>query len=221
MRKGENTLISPKIIPIRNLFVYAYLIADFQNLTLIDTGLPGSTKPITSALQTIGKQLSDLKTILITHSDGDHTGGINVLRKVSRAVVYASPTEAEAITAGRASRDLTPKGLEVLVYRLVGAFFDRQPATVDQLLQGGEVLPVLEGLQVYSTPGHTPGHLSYFLPEQRVLFSGDSIVTGAPAKPSTGSNTWKTDLARESFERQMALKPRWICGGHGIQEIRD
>jgi glyoxylase-like metal-dependent hydrolase (beta-lactamase superfamily II) len=76
---------------------------------------------------------------------------------------------------------------------------------------------VLNGLQVLLTPGHTPGHISFFDPAERILFSGDSIVIdgGTPA-PSRGGNTWDIACARASFEQQLALAPVWICGGHGI-----
>ena len=207
------------VIPIKNWIVNAYLIADTNHLTIIDTGLPGTTKRIKAALRRIGKDFSDLNMIIITHADGDHVGSLNELRQVSTATFYASLPEAVAIRKGENSRELQPRGIEILVYKAVGKLFDKKPGSIDQILQGGEVLPVLEGLQVINTPGHTPGHISLFLPERRILFSGDSIITGLTARPSKGSNTWDEEKARQAFELQMALNPKWICGGHGIQEI--
>lgn len=213
--------LPPFVIPVRDVFVYAYLIVEPTQLTLIDCGLPGSFRKISRVILTANKQLSDLIAILLTHSDGDHTGSLNQLKKVSNAAVYASQIEAEAIRKGVASRELTPKGIEILLYNVVGKMFSNQPAPVDHILTDGDILPVCGGLQVLATPGHTPGHLSYYLPGEHILFSGDSILTGSPNRPSHGANTWNEAIAQESFNLQMALNPRWICGGHGIHEIID
>ena len=44
-------------------------------------------------------------------------------------------------------------------------------------LSDGQILPVLGGLRVIETLGHTPGHISLFAPSAGILFCGDSIVS--------------------------------------------
>ncbi len=48
---------------------------------------------------------------------------------------------------------------------------------MDEILKDGQTLPVLGGLRVVETPGHTPGHISLFAPAVGMLFCGDSMVT--------------------------------------------
>jgi glyoxylase-like metal-dependent hydrolase (beta-lactamase superfamily II) len=91
---------------------------------------------------------------------------------------------------------------------------------VDGTLHPGDILPILGGLVVLATPGHTPEHISFFLQNQKVLFSGDSIqFTSTALLPSTGANTWNETIARQSYEEQMALSPTLICGGHGMRKL--
>ncbi|MHB8933595.1 MAG: MBL fold metallo-hydrolase [Bellilinea sp.] len=57
-------------------------------------------------------------------------------------------------------------------------FSEKRPAKVVTRAsdEPDQILPILDGLHVLDTAGHTPGHLSFYQPERRVLFAGDSIV---------------------------------------------
>ena len=90
------------------------------------------------------------------------------------------------------------------------------PAAADETLADGQVLPVLGGLQVLATPGHTPGHLSFYAPGPGILFAGDSLrVLGGRLRVSSGPNTADEAAAAASASRQLALQPRLLCAGHG------
>jgi glyoxylase-like metal-dependent hydrolase (beta-lactamase superfamily II) len=102
------------------------------------------------------------------------------------------------------------------MFAITGLFFRARPARVDELLSDGQVLPVLGGLRVVETPGHTPGHVSFFAPAAGVLFVGDSLVAEATGlRGSTGMNTWDQAKADESVRKQAALGARLVCPGHG------
>ena len=197
-------------------FVNMYLIVDPDGLTLIDTGMSGSEKRILKYTADLGRAPSDVRRIIITHSDADHVGGLAALKAATGARVYANAIEAEAIAAGRASRALKPHGLERVLFGLVAGLIKTAPATVDEFLTDGQVLPVLGGLRVVETFGHTPGHISLFAPSVRVLFTGDSIVAGDDKLlPSRESNTWDMDRALEAVRLQAALGAQIVCSGHG------
>ena len=99
---------------------------------------------------------------------------------------------------------------------MVGFLFKFTPAGADEELKDGEVFPVLGGLRVVATPGHTPGHMSLFSPSKGILFSGDSIIsTGGSLRVSTGPNTWDEARASESARAQAALGATIVCTGHG------
>jgi glyoxylase-like metal-dependent hydrolase (beta-lactamase superfamily II) len=87
---------------------------------------------------------------------------------------------------------------------------------VDEHLFDGQVLPVLDGLFVVDTKGHTPGHLSFFAPSAGILFSGDSILSVKDRLVgSHGAVTWDQDKADASVLKQLALRARIVCSGHG------
>jgi glyoxylase-like metal-dependent hydrolase (beta-lactamase superfamily II) len=87
-------------------------------------------------------------------------------------------------------------------------------------------VPGIPGWQAIPTPGHTVGHVAFFRPEDRVLLSGDAVVTRpGPLASLLGRDpglalspwyfTWDRAAARESAVKLAALEPRVIAGGHG------
>lgn len=82
--------IIPNVHLIPNVMANPYLIVDADGLTLIDTGMPGSHKKILKYITDLGHLPSDLKRIILTHSDLDHVGGLAALKKASGARIYAS-----------------------------------------------------------------------------------------------------------------------------------
>jgi glyoxylase-like metal-dependent hydrolase (beta-lactamase superfamily II) len=87
---------------------------------------------------------------------------------------------------------------------------------VDEILTDGQVLPVLGGLRVVETSGHTPGHISLFSPKLSVLFPGDSMVSDDKGlQGSRPAVTWDRAKADDSVRKQAALGASIVCPGHG------
>ncbi|HUH98731.1 MAG TPA: MBL fold metallo-hydrolase [Anaerolineales bacterium] len=214
--------ITAKVHLIPNIIANPYLVIDADGLTLIDAGLPGSGRKILHYLAGLGWSPSDLKRIIITHSDIDHVGGLPAVKKASGARLYASAIEAEAMAQGHPSRDIQSKKLaRRLLLGILRPLVKAAPIRVDEILSAGQVLPVLGGLQVLETPGHTPGHISLYSPSTGILFSGDSIVSrDGGLLRSIPANTWDEAKADESARRQAALGAQIVCCGHGAV-IRD
>jgi glyoxylase-like metal-dependent hydrolase (beta-lactamase superfamily II) len=209
--------ILPNVHLIPNIVANPYLLIDPDGLTLIDAGLPGSHRKILRYLSGLGYQPHDLKRILITHADFDHVGGLAALKAATGARIFASLVEARAIAEGHASRPLKPRRrITKLLFDLMAGLFKPAPVQVDELLSDGQTFPVLGGLQVLETPGHTPGHVSLFLPSEGILFCGDSIVSEQSGlRGSRGANTWDQARSDESVQKQAALGARILCSGHG------
>ena len=202
---------------VRDRFANAYLIIDPDGLTLIDTGLARSGKPILAYVAAMGFAFTDLKRIIVTHADGDHAGGAGALKALSGARVYASPAEAAALADGCPSRELK---LRPWLLRLVGRLFPwiySQPVTVDEMLSHDQRLPVLGELRVLATPGHTPGHTSLYAPQERILFSGDSLIGDRHGNLhlSYPDFTWDQAQALQSARLQARLGAQIVCPGHG------
>ncbi len=202
---------------IPNIVANPYLIIDPDGLTLIDAGLPGSHKKILGYIAGLGRSPSDLKRIIITHSDMDHVGGLSAIKKSSGARIYASAIESDAMSKGSSSRKVKPRNFfRKLLMSVAGRFMRAVPIQADEILSEGQVLPVLGGLRVVETPGHTPGHISFFSPSTGILFTGDSIVAreGGLVR-SLQALTWDEAKADESARKQAALGARIVCSGHG------
>jgi glyoxylase-like metal-dependent hydrolase (beta-lactamase superfamily II) len=198
---------------------YILVEPDPDGLTIIDTGLPFSEKRILRYIASKGWSARDIKRILITHADLDHYGCLAALQKESGARTYASRVEANAIAEGQSSRPID-RNVNNTLQRLLIAFFSRimkaTPFRVDEILAEGQTLPVLGGLQVVETPGHSPNHISFFAPSVRALFCGDSMKSDDKGlRVSRSRNNWDQDRANASVRKQAGLGAQIVCPGHG------
>ena len=209
--------ILPNVHLIPDIIANPYLIVEPEGLTLVDTGIPGSEKKILNYISDLGRSPHDLKRILITHSDLDHVGSLAALKQASGARAYASEIEAKAIALGQASRPIKPANpLRRLLFFFLRFRFKAVPMQVDEILKDGQVLPILGGLRVVETVGHTPGHISLYAPALNLLFPGDSMVSDEKGLyGSRPANTWDEAKASESVRKQAALGAKTVCPGHG------
>ena len=209
--------ITPNLHLIPLSIVNAFLIVEENGLTLIDTGLPKNEKKILKYIEDIGRKPNDLKYILITHADGDHIGSAKALRELTGAKIYASKFEAECAAKGTPPREpKTSNPLLKLLFSLTAKMFVYPPTLVDEIVKDGDVLPILGGLRVISTPGHTPDHVSYFSPSHNILLAGDSLRTSKDqVYNETTPFTWDEAKQNNSVRLQAELKPEIVCVGHG------
>jgi hydroxyacylglutathione hydrolase len=121
---------------------------------------PGDEAPrLLAALEELG---ATLEAILLTHTHIDHVGAVAPLARATGAPVYCPQAEAFVLADIAA---WTPFG-----------FPPAEPHDAEERLIGGERLE-LAGLEidVIATPGHSPGHVSYSIADERALFSGDVL----------------------------------------------
>jgi glyoxylase-like metal-dependent hydrolase (beta-lactamase superfamily II) len=182
---------------------------------MIDCGLSRDYKKILKRLYDLGYPDKPLMRLLITHADGDHFGSASKIHELTKARIFSSPKEKEAIEKGESSRPLEGNRIVKVLTNFLSPLFAASPVNIGETLSNHQDLPIFGGLSVIDTPGHTPGHISFWLEEFKILFAGDSIKEsfGRPIS-STGMNTWDQDLADKSFKFQMSLHPKIICAGH-------
>jgi glyoxylase-like metal-dependent hydrolase (beta-lactamase superfamily II) len=136
-----------------------------HGLVLVDVGLPGSVPALRDAHDEHGFALEDVETVILTHHDADHAGGLDELLEEIDALVAAHETEAPYVDGREFPVKADPAN---------GRY---PPARVDLELTGGETFTTHAGpMWVVETPGHSPGHVSLYLPESRLLLAGDALV---------------------------------------------
>ena len=197
----------------------SYLLAD-HDLTLIDTGMPGDADRVIDSIKKIGRRCEELNHILITHAHMDHMGSVAALKKVSGAQVAASSREVAYIEGLRKTWTMGREGLagkffKGVLFLLETFSFHYEPAGVDIPCQGGEVIDCFGGMQVISSPGHSPGSLSFYQREKKIIFTGDAL-SGVPdlkLPPRLGCADYREALA--SVQKLAELDYDMCFFGHG------
>jgi glyoxylase-like metal-dependent hydrolase (beta-lactamase superfamily II) len=154
-----------------------------EGITLVDAGYPGQLADIESALSALGLKLKDVRRIFLTHQDLDHIGSAEAVQAATGAEVYAHAADKPYIEGEKRLVKMDParwedrlKAMpEKLRHRARLMMSDRPTVKVLRVLRGGETLPFHGGIDVIPTPGHTPGHVCYFVKSLGLLIAGDAL----------------------------------------------
>ena len=190
----------------------AYLLVEKERLTLVDGGLPGAGKKIIGYITRIGRSPSELARVIVTHSHPDHTGSLKRLVQITGATVMAHKADTKRSSKTESSWLHYPGQPPSFAWDV--PLLHRIPA--HEFIEDGQVLPVLGGLRVMHTPGHTPGSVCLYLEEQKVLFTGDMLIADGYCfrRPVPFPGTSFRDY-RTSVDRLAELPFEAACVGHG------
>ena len=205
--------IRPDVYLLRGKASNFYLCVDEDGLTLIDAGMPKEQQLVFDLLDQLGHDPAQIVRILITHADIDHAGSLAVIQSATGAQVYAGERTAHYLQAGK-----SPDHLPRLLQWLSNTFIKYQPVSENSIetFSDGDMLPVLGGLKVLATPGHTSDHFSLYSPSTGVLFAGDAIDTRNGRL--NRSRKWLTadeEKADRSAIKLIGLAPAAFACGHG------
>jgi glyoxylase-like metal-dependent hydrolase (beta-lactamase superfamily II) len=167
---------------------------------LVDSGFVGHAQDTT---EWVRARAGRVALVVNTHWHSDHVGG-NALLQATGAGIAASTPDAQAV----ARRDPGCCQAEYLDQPV-------SPYTVDEPLDDGRVLRLGDAdWQVVRTPGHTPGHLSLWQPDEQLLVVGDALSdVGWVNLALDGPDATATALA--SLHRLIDLAPRVLLPAHG------
>jgi glyoxylase-like metal-dependent hydrolase (beta-lactamase superfamily II) len=200
-----------------------FMIEGSDGLTIIDASLPGSLSKIEKDLQSQGHQLNKVKRILITHAHPDHIGSLGALKKATGAAVYVHRRDASVVRGDEPIVMPKPQDLQGTT-RVISSMMrppKMEPASVERELQEGDTLDeVMPGLCVVDTPGHSPGHVGFWLPSKRLLFGGDVVMRlfGKMRLP-LGPATVDMAQAKRSIRKIADMDIDILCQGHGAPHI--
>jgi glyoxylase-like metal-dependent hydrolase (beta-lactamase superfamily II) len=148
-----------------------------QSALIVD---PGDEAPrILAAVEELGVSV---EAILVTHCHFDHVGAVAPVAEATGAPVYVSEIERPVLA-------------DIMSYVPFPGFGPYESYEADHTLKGGERLE-LAGFEidVLFTPGHSPGHLTYSIPSEQAIFSGDVLFQGSVGRVDLPGGDWDTLL---------------------------
>ncbi len=206
------TQVAPGVHRLGNELINLYLIEDGNRLTLVDAGLPGFRRGLDDFLRSRGRSVADIDAVILTHAHPDHVGIAESVRRDAPAPVFVHEHDAEmARTAKTGKRDgsLLPYLRRPAVYKLLvmglrnGA---ARPVKIDPVstFAGGD-LDVPGRPRAIPTPGHSPGHVVFHLPDRGVVFAGDALCSYNPLLGTSGPQLMPRAFATDAQQMLTSL----------------
>ena len=206
-----------------------YLIQESGKLVLVDAGAPKDWDLLGRAVQGLGRDLSDLDAVLLTHAHTDHIGFAEHARTATGARVWVHEYDAAMARTGQVG----PRDGKTTAYLLRAAFW--RTALTLGVRGGARIIPVAEVSQfgdgqtldvpgkprVVHAPGHTDGSAAIFLEDRGILFTGDVLCTWNAYTGRTGPQIMPSGLnadtprALSSLANLDGIRAGLLLPGHG------
>lgn len=216
--------IAPHLHRLGNDIVASYLIDLPEGITLVDAGLPGHWNDLQDELALIGRSLSEIRGLILTHGDSDHIGFAERLRRETGVPIHVHAADAHRARTGEKPK--TPMGparlwptLGFFAYgvRKKGMRTDHVRAVIE--VADGDVLDLPGAPVIIGMPGHSPGSIAVLIPAADAVCVGDALTTrhvltgreGAQPAPFTDEPA----VADGSLDRLTEIPASWVLPGHG------
>lgn len=208
-----------------------YLVGAGPGWVLVDAGWPGEAAVIVAAAESLFGPGARPAAILLTHLHPDHSGSAPELARRWGVPVWVHPDELPQASGRLLAEYANPLDRWVLgpLLRLLpaGTIPETDMADLVRPMDPASGVPGLPGWRCVPTPGHTPGHVALLREHDRVLLTGDAVLTvelnsvrGLAARaPRAGGPPWIATWDRPAAEASIAvlagLRPSVLAGGHG------
>ncbi len=163
---------------------YPLVLSCDDGMMLIDTHFPGCTDLLIEEMQKKGYNAAALTYILLTHQDVDHIGCVKDLKgRFPKIRVLVHKDDAKYINgsvklqkmAALEERFDSLNNDERIWLDNLRKARDICSVDADELLDDGQILLFMGGIDVIHTPGHTEGHICLFIRKENLLDSGDAL----------------------------------------------
>jgi len=213
-----------------------YFVGSAAHWDLIDTGWPTSAHAILGAAESQFGTGARPNAILLTHAHPDHFGSAAELAKVWELPVHVHRDDLPYLQGGQLPDSLLdPVGrvFTLIARALPARAVERMTSSplkgiATALFETGAEVPGLPDWECVHTPGHSPGHVVFFRPRDRVLISGDAVLTAPLGGLLPGIQrlsrppwavSWDWSLTNAALTTISRLEPRVLASGHGVPLI--
>ncbi len=176
-----------------------YLLRSAEKNILIDPGHAPFFDHVRQGLRSLGLAIEDIDLVIGTHVHPDHIEAVRLFaRPPALFALHAAEWQmAEKAAAHlKAALNFDPEGLQPDFFLAEGA------------LKVGDI-----ELEVFYTPGHAPGAVTLFWPQEKALLTGDLIFKGGLGRTDLPGGDGRE--LKASIRRMAALDADWLLSGHG------
>jgi glyoxylase-like metal-dependent hydrolase (beta-lactamase superfamily II) len=176
-----------------------YLLLSADKKIMVDPGHAAHFDHVTQGLQQLDMSINDIDLVICTHAHPDHLEGITLF-KDTRALLALHAEEWRLVE-------------DMAAYLKSAMNFDPDRFSPDFFLKEGELEVGDIVLNVYHTPGHSPGSIALQWPAEGALFTGDVIFNNGLGRTDLpGGNG---EQLKESIRKLSRVDAAWLLSGHG------
>jgi glyoxylase-like metal-dependent hydrolase (beta-lactamase superfamily II) len=233
-KKEAHTLyfdVAPGVWGTKDIFVNMYMVQDTESgdWVLIDTGLKSSGSKIKKMAAELFGENSKPSAIILTHGHFDHVGSLKKLSDEWDVRIYCHYLELPYLSGKSDYPPADPSASSGLMAK-ASPLYPTSSINVEgklHILPPDGSVPFLPEWKYIHTPGHAPGHVSFFRPKDKVLIAGDAFTTTIPEsvmsvmtqkKKLSGPPkyfTYDWEAAHNSVKKLDELQPEIVATGHG------
>jgi glyoxylase-like metal-dependent hydrolase (beta-lactamase superfamily II) len=220
----DRVKLAPNLHRIGSDLVNSYLVDEDGALILIDAGVPGQLRDLEAELDGMGRSLTDIRGIVLTHGDTDHIGFAERLRRDHGIAVHIHEADAP-LARGEQKKQVATGPWRIGPFLRFLAYAGRRgglrPTSLAEVVpfRDGDTLPLPGSPRVIGLPGHTPGSVAIHVPHADALFVGDAMTTGHVLTGAIGPRpapfTMDVEAADAALARLEGIEATWVLPGHG------